>query len=244
MPVTALEQLSGGLMQLSLIQTRWEDQSLGQVSFILLGEKPPIQIQWRITMRLLALDSSVENFLPIRQTEVFGYVSIENTRLSSSEEAWFLEQIVIESLSFVRLFCDPVDYSLPAASVHGISQARILEWVAISFSRGSFPPRDQTCVSCIGRQVLYHRATVVKQINHWYFDDFRLLSFFYTVWELDRLLLFRFKSKYMNTQWLFIIPSLVAVKHWGREHTHTHTYIYIYIHTCIQQTSNRPKWKC
>ena len=39
--------------------------------------------------------------------------------------------------------------SPPGSSVHGISQARILEWVAISFSRGSFWPRDQTQVSCI-----------------------------------------------------------------------------------------------
>ena len=45
--------------------------------------------------------------------------------------------------------CDPVDYSLPGSSVHGILQARILEWVAISFSRGSSQPRDQTQVSCI-----------------------------------------------------------------------------------------------
>ena len=34
--------------------------------------------------------------------------------------------------------CDPMDYSQPGSSVHGISQARILDWVAISFSRGSF----------------------------------------------------------------------------------------------------------
>ena len=47
------------------------------------------------------------------------------------------------------LFCDPVDCSLPGASVHGILQARILEWVAISSSRGSSPARDQTPVSCI-----------------------------------------------------------------------------------------------
>ena len=46
-------------------------------------------------------------------------------------------------------FCDPVDCSPPGSSVHGISQARILEWVAISFSRGSSQPRDQTQVSCI-----------------------------------------------------------------------------------------------
>ena len=44
-----------------------------------------------------------------------------------------------------------MDCSPPGTSVHGISQARILEWVAISFSRGSSQSRDQTCVSCIGR---------------------------------------------------------------------------------------------
>ena len=45
--------------------------------------------------------------------------------------------------------CHPVDYSLPGSSVHGILQARILEWVAISFSRGSSQPRDRTQVSSI-----------------------------------------------------------------------------------------------
>ena len=43
--------------------------------------------------------------------------------------------------------CDPMDYSLPVFSVHGIFQARILEWVAISSSRGSSWPRDRTRVS-------------------------------------------------------------------------------------------------
>ena len=45
--------------------------------------------------------------------------------------------------------CEPMDCSLPGSSVHGICQARILEWVAISFSRGSSRPRDQTWVFCI-----------------------------------------------------------------------------------------------
>ena len=45
--------------------------------------------------------------------------------------------------------CDPMDCSLPGSCVHGISQARILEWVDISFSRGSSKSRDQTQVSCI-----------------------------------------------------------------------------------------------
>ena len=51
-----------------------------------------------------------------------------------------------------------MDYSLPGSSVHGIFQARILEWVSISFSRGSFRPRDQTHISCISRWILYHWA--------------------------------------------------------------------------------------
>ena len=45
--------------------------------------------------------------------------------------------------------CDPMDCSLPGSSVHGILQARILEWVAVPFSRGSSQPRDQMKVSRI-----------------------------------------------------------------------------------------------
>ena len=52
-----------------------------------------------------------------------------------------------------------MDCSLSGSSVYGISQARILKWVAISFSRESSQPRDQTHVFCIGRQILYHWAT-------------------------------------------------------------------------------------
>ena len=46
--------------------------------------------------------------------------------------------------------CNSVDFSPPGSSIHGILQARILEWVAISFSRGSSQPRDQTSNSCFG----------------------------------------------------------------------------------------------
>ena len=45
--------------------------------------------------------------------------------------------------------CDPMDCSLSGSSVHGIFQARVLEWIAISFSRGSSRPRNRTQVSCI-----------------------------------------------------------------------------------------------
>ena len=50
-------------------------------------------------------------------------------------------------------------YDPSGSSLQGTSQARILEWVAISFSRGSYQPRNQIRVSCTGRQILYHGAT-------------------------------------------------------------------------------------
>ena len=50
----------------------------------------------------------------------------------------------------------PVDCSPPGSSVHGIFQVRMLEWVAIFFSRGSSQPRERTFISCVGRQILYH----------------------------------------------------------------------------------------
>ena len=60
---------------------------------------------------------------------------------------------VLESESEVAqscpTLCDPMDCSLPGSSLHGILQARVLEWVAIAFSRGSSWPRDRTWVSRI-----------------------------------------------------------------------------------------------
>ena len=54
------------------------------------------------------------------------------------------------------ILCDPVVGSLPGSSVHRILQARILEWVAIPFSRGSSPSRDKTLGLPHCRQILYH----------------------------------------------------------------------------------------
>ena len=75
--------------------------------------------------------------------------------------------------------CDPMNCSRPGSSVQGIFQARILEWVAISFSRGSSQLRDWThvsCVSYVGRQILYHWATTedCKKIFLNLFSHFQL----------------------------------------------------------------------
>ena len=65
---------------------------------------------------------------------------------------------------------DPVDCSPPGPSARGISQARVLERVAISFSRGSFWPRDRTrisSVSCAGRRVLYSQQSKGRDYKLW-----------------------------------------------------------------------------
>ena len=55
--------------------------------------------------------------------------------------------------------CEPIDCSLPTSSVHRVLQARKLEWVAISFSRGCSQPRDQIQVSCIAVSLFTDWAT-------------------------------------------------------------------------------------
>ena len=82
-------------------------------------------------------------------------------------------------------FRDPMGCSPTGSSVHGIFQARILEWVAMSYSRGSSPPRDWnhiSWVSCIGRQILSplsylglngHR----KEMNTWLYLFWNVLLF-------------------------------------------------------------------
>ena len=84
--------------------------------------------------------------------------------------------------------CRPMDCNPSGSSVHGILQARILEWVAICFSRGSSWPRDWTWVSCITgrfftnwttREALYMFINIL--INIWYLDfSFWLTTFHVT----------------------------------------------------------------
>ena len=75
----------------------------------------------------------------------------------------FIWGFVIKLLFSCQVMSDPfvipMNCCLPGYSVYGISQARIPEWVAISYSKASSQPRDQTCISCISRWILYHWAT-------------------------------------------------------------------------------------
>ena len=72
--------------------------------------------------------------------------------------------------------CDPVDRSLPGSSAHGIFQASLLDWVVISFSRGSSRPRDQTWVS-------------------------RIASRFFTVWDTgEALYTIEYANRFSSSQ--------------------------------------------
>ena len=75
----------------------------------------------------------------------------------------------------------------PGSSVQGIFLARILKWVAISFSRGSPPPRDRTCISCIGRYVLYCWATKEPPNSYILELNERRHSLVTSLWRLSSL---------------------------------------------------------
>ena len=78
-------------------------------------------------------------------------MSDEDWRVSGNLIAFLKGPVIQFSLvaQSCPTLCDPMDYSLPGSSVHGILQARVLEWVGISFSRGSSQARDETRFSCI-----------------------------------------------------------------------------------------------
>ena len=92
---------------------------------------------------------------------IFGccrFVLFDLTNCQSEDTEW-----VSEVAQSCPTLCDPMDCSLPGSSVHGISQARIQKWVAISFSRRSSQPRDCTWVShIVGRHFyrLHHQGSL------------------------------------------------------------------------------------
>ena len=95
------------------------------------------------------------------------------------------------------LFWDPTDCSPLGSSVQGIFQIRILEWVAISISRGSSQPRDGTWVPCIGTWVLYHCTT-------WKVLPFP--SLFFLFWDVTSLCFF-FLSISISWRWWSLISA-------------------------------------
>ena len=95
-----------------------------------------------------------------REIKIYVYknlhIDANSPKLETNQVSKRMDQYIVmhevkwsEVTQSCPTLCDPVDCSLPGSSVHGIFQAIVLEWIAISFSRGSSQPRDRTRVSCI-----------------------------------------------------------------------------------------------
>ena len=113
--------------------------------------------------------------------------------------------------------CNPMDCSSSISSVHGILQARTLEWIAISYSRGSFQPRDWTLVSsisCTGRQILY-------QLRHLGSPTYWCLA----IWKN----ISSYPSCFLSSQiWVIYIPSFSI---WQK------------VNNCKMPIQNKGSWK-
>ena len=83
-------------------------------------------------------------------------IMVNEINQTEKDKYYMISLICAKSFQSCLTLCDPMDCSLVGLSVHGIFQARILEWVAMLSFRASSQPRDRTHVSCIVRQVLYH----------------------------------------------------------------------------------------
>ena len=111
--------------------------------------------------------SCTRGILPLVDTFVFGYLPLPVKLCHSGvtlRTLVFKFSLVAQSCPTL---CDPMDYSLPGSSVHGIFQARVLEWVAISFSRRSSQPRDRTQVShIVGRHfIIWATGEVLRTLG-------------------------------------------------------------------------------
>ena len=102
-------------------------------------------LPWLLLKSLLLLYSFSNQLFPKLHKDGMGFM----------KDCVFLECVL--SLQLCLTLCNPLEYSPPGFSVHGILQARTLQWIAMPSSRGSSQPRNWTWVSyvsCIGRQVL------------------------------------------------------------------------------------------
>ena len=113
--------------------------------------------------------------------------------------------------------CDPMDCSLPGSSIHGIFQTTVLEWVALSFVRGSSQPRGWTQVSCIASRRFYRlshqrsgcESWTIKKAERWRIGAFelwcwrRLLRVLWTARRSNQSILKEINSEYIisNSLW-------------------------------------------
>ena len=113
-----------------------------------------VSMDFRVgTSNIWLCDAEQVNAYKMRLKMFLGHLRVLNGLACGWSGTWEFKYSHLGNLCCCLLtklcptLCDPIDCSPPGSSVHGISQARILEWVAISFSRGSSQCKDRTCIS-------------------------------------------------------------------------------------------------
>ena len=110
------------------------------------------------------------NVLKPEEIDYFSYLA--EWKVNQSQSSWWKSEsekwkkVKMKSLGSCPTLCDHMDCSLPGSSIHSIFQARVLEWIAISFSRGSSQPRYQSQVSRIAGGCFTVWATDLKCSEH------------------------------------------------------------------------------
>ena len=140
--LTVQAVLSKGCVQVEKCQDVTKDVS---ILILIISDTPLRGREVKVAER-----SDVANQLTLNQGDCPGlsrWTNVINMRVQVCVRA--------KSLQLFLTLCDPMNCSPSGSSVHGILPARILEWVAVPFSRGSSRPMDRTWVSCIVRQILY-----------------------------------------------------------------------------------------
>ena len=137
---------------------------------------------------------------------IFFYPFRTLVQLNGNIYIWVSEWVSEVAQSCPTL-CDPVDCSLSGSSVHGIFQARVLEWIAISFSRGSSRPRNRTRVSCIAGR----RFTVWATREAPYSIEIQV--FFFTCYTLWTVIIRKWlqSSVLCNMSLLFVLYIVVCI---------------------------------
>ena len=121
------------------------------------------------------------------------------------------ERVVLRNVSVGQsclTLCDPMNCTLPGSSVHGVLQARILEWVVIPFSRGSYQSRDGTWVSHIASRFFTIWTTREPQKCKMYHQ---LIEKYWLISKNARWVLKRLKSMSKICSWIQLTPSTVEI---------------------------------
>ena len=117
-------------------------------------------------------------------------------------------------LSHIQLFVMPwTDHSPPGSSIHGLSHARLLECVTISFSRGSSQPRDRIWVSCIAGGFFTNWATrelLFNWVGDFHYWDVNALHIFWTLGSYQDIWIANIFSHCVDCLFTFLIVSLYA----------------------------------